>query len=234
MDVNQKNENKKLENKNDMKLITKVKIVNYSSKDLVIDFLNKFLTENNYEKDYTLTENSLFLLIKFTNSDIAYSFIKKLNYEKLININFSSIEVSMNMEIEKPKHSNLILGRRSLSIPKLKIKPILNKKNLQLSLSKINIKPKYHFNNRLSELAYHSILASTPYRDPYEEQKKINKENKIKWISERNFNGYFGRATSNKNIFYHDFISDGMPSPPISFRPIEKKKWISKNDFLVC
>ena len=94
MDVNQKNENKKLENKNDMKLITKVKIVNYSSKDLVIDFLNKFLTENNYEKDYTLTENSLFLLIKFTNSDIAYSFIKKLNYEKLININFSSIEVS--------------------------------------------------------------------------------------------------------------------------------------------
>ena len=152
MDVNQKNENKKLENKNDMKLITKVKIVNYSSKDLVIDFLNKFLTENNYEKDYTLTENSLFLIIKFTNSDIAYSFVKKLNYEKLININFSSIEVSMNMEIEKPKNSNLILGRRSLSIPKLKIKPILNKKNLQLSLSKINIKPKYHFNNRLSEL----------------------------------------------------------------------------------
>jgi hypothetical protein len=232
--MEKKNENQNSENNKDLKLITKVKIINYSSKNLVIDFLNKFLSENNYPKDYTLSESSIFLIIKFNNSDIAYLFVKKLNYEKLININFSSIEVSMNMEIEKPKHSNLILGRRSLSIPKLKIKPILNKKNLQLSLSKINIKPKYHFNNRLSELAYHSILASTPYRHPYEEQKKINKENKIKWISERNFNGYFGRATSNKNIFYHDFISDGMPSPPISFRPIEKKKWISKNDFFVC
>ena len=137
----------------------------------------------------------------------------------------------MNMELEKPK--SLFLGRRSLSIPKLKIKPILNKKNLHISISKNYDKPMYHFNNRLSKLAYHSILASTPYRDPYEVQKKINKENKFKWISNQNFNGYFGRATSNKNIFYHDFISDGIPSPPISFRPIEKNKWISKNNFLV-
>ena len=231
--MEKKNENQNSENNKDLKLITKVKIINYSSKNLVIDFLNKFLSENNYPKDYTLSESTIFLIIKFNNSDIAYLFVKKLNYEKLINENFSSIEVTMNMELEKPQKSSLILGRRSLSIPKLKIKPILNKKDLHISLSK-NDKPTYHFNKRLSELAYNSILASTPYRDPYEEQKKINKQNRIKWISNHNFNGYFGRATSNKNIFYHDFISDGIPSPPISFRPIEKSKWISKNNFLVC
>ncbi len=227
MDIKQKEEQKS----DDIQLISKVKVINYTSKDLVIDFLNKFLSENNYPKDYNLSETSIFLLIKFKNSDIAYSFVKKLNYEKLINEKFSSIEVTMNMELEKPK--SLFLGRRSLSIPKLKIKPILNKKNLHISISKNYDKPMYHFNNRLSKLAYHSILASTPYRDPYEVQKKINKENKFKWISNQNFNGYFGRATSNKNIFYHDFISDGIPSPPISFRPIEKNKWISKNNFLV-
>ncbi len=167
--MEKKNENQNSENNKDLKLITKVKIINYSSKNLVIDFLNKFLSENNYPKDYTLSESSIFLIIKFNNSDIAYLFVKKLNYEKLINENFSSIEVTMNMELEKTQKSSLILGRRSLSIPKLKIKPILNKKDLHISLSK-NDKPIYHFNKRLSELAYNSILASTPYRDPYEEQ----------------------------------------------------------------
>ena len=77
------------------------------------------------------------------------------------------------MELENPQKSSLILGRRSLSTTKLKTKPTLNKKDLHISLSK-NDKPIYHFNKRLSELAYNSILASTPYRDPYEEQKKIN------------------------------------------------------------
>ena len=33
---------------------------------------------------------------------------------------------------------------------------------------------------------------------------------------------------------YHDFISNGIPSVPISFRPVDKNKWVSKNDFLVC
>ena len=115
MDIKQKEEQKS----DDIQLISKVKVINYTSKDLVIDFLNKFLSENNYPKDYNLSETSIFLLIKFKNSDIAYSFVKKLNYEKLINEKFSSIEVTMNMELEKPK--SLFLGRRSLSIPKLKI-----------------------------------------------------------------------------------------------------------------
>ena len=68
--MEKKNENQNSENNKDLKLITKVKIINYSSKNLVIDFLNKFLSENNYPKDYTLSESSIFLIIKFNNSCI--------------------------------------------------------------------------------------------------------------------------------------------------------------------
>ena len=215
------------QNYKDLKLITTLKITNYPSKIMVIRLLNNFLTENNYPKDYIILERAIFLEIKFKDSDIAYSFIKRLNYEKFINKNYSSIEVSMNVDIDKKKSYNKI--SKSSSVPRL---------------YKINRTEKSEYSNRyenpnnkkskFSEIAYKSILSSTPYIDPYEEQKIKNKENKFKWISNKNFNAYFGRATSNKNIFYHDFINEGLPSNQISFSPIEKNKWISKKNFLVC
>ena len=65
-------ENKKSENNQ----------INYQSKNYQLFFqkfgnwfLNKFLSENN-PKDYTLSESSIFLIIKFNNSHIAY-YLKK-------------------------------------------------------------------------------------------------------------------------------------------------------------
>ena len=213
-----------------LKLVTKVKIMNFPSKDMIIHLLNNFLSENKLQKDYVILERSLFLLIKFKDSDTAFSFVKRLNYEKLINHYYSSIEVTMNIDIYKKKEKNI---GKSVSLPRLFNKNSKTENtNHTIEISKYykpSIKKKTNLN-----FAFTSILASTPYLDPYEEQKKKNKENKFRWISKKNFNGYFSRATSNKNIFYHDYISEGMPALPISFRPVEKNKWMSKKNFLVC
>ncbi len=91
---NKENQMTKSQNIEKVKLITQVKIINYPSKEMVLDLLNNFLSENNYVKDYKILERSIYLLIKFKESDIAYSFVKKLNYEKLINPMFSSIEIT--------------------------------------------------------------------------------------------------------------------------------------------
>ena len=214
-------------NYKNLKLITIVKITNYPSKLMVIKLLNNFLAEKNYPKDYIILERAIFLEIKFKDSDIAYSFIKRLNYEKFINKTYSLIEVSMNVDIDKRKSYNKI--NKSSSVPRLyKINKTEKSEYSKRYEKPINQKSKF------SEIAYQSILASTPYIDPYEEQKIKNRENKFKWISNKNFYAYFGRATSNKNFFYHDFINEGLPSNHLSFRPVEKNKWISKQNFLVC
>ena len=220
-------ESNREENYKNLKLISTVKITNYPSKLIVIKLLNNFLTERNLPKDYIILERAIFLEIKFKNSDTAYSFIKRLNYEKLINKNYSSIEVSMNIDIDKKKSFNKI--GKSCSVPRLYK---INKTEKSEYLNRYE-KPN-NYRAKHSVLAYKSILASTPYIDPYEEQKIRNKENKFKWISKKNFYGYFGKATSHKNIFYHDYINEGLPSIHLSFRPVEKNKWISKQNFLVC
>ena len=235
---NKENQMAKSQNIEKVKLITQVKIINYPSKEMVLDLLNNFLSENNYLKDYKILERSIYLLIKFKESDIAYSFVKKLNYEKLINPMFSSIEITMNVDVEKKKKSNTSFFGKSSSAPKFVIKKnsnIINNKNNKtensIDFNKNNYeKPIIHHKNKFSEIAYNSILASTPYREPYEEENKKRKMNKLKWVSKRNFDVYIGK----KNYFYHDFISNGIPSVPISFRPVDKNKWVSKNDFLVC
>jgi hypothetical protein len=99
-----------------LKLVTKVKIMNYPSKDMIIHLLNNFLSENKLQKDYVILERSLFLLIKFKDSDTAFSFVKRLNYEKLINHYYSSIEVTMNIDIDKKKEKNI---GKSVSLPRL-------------------------------------------------------------------------------------------------------------------
>ena len=209
-----------------LKLITSVKIINYPSKDLVITLLDDFLNEKGLPKDYVILERSIYLLIKFRNSDSAYEFVKRLNYEKLVNEYYSSIEITMNIDIDKRMNK----FNKSSSAPRLSK---INKTERNQNNSKHYEKPILK-KLKFSDFAYTSILASTPYRDPYEEQKKINKENKYKWISNRDFNGYFGKATSNRNYFYHDYISNGIPSRPILYRPVEKEKWMSKQNFLVC
>ena len=99
-----------------LKLVTKVKIMNFPSKDMIIHLLNNFLSENKLQKDYVILERSLFLLIKFKDSDTAFSFVKRLNYEKLINHYYSSIEVTMNIDIDKKKEKNI---GKSVSLPRL-------------------------------------------------------------------------------------------------------------------
>ena len=75
---NKENQMTKSQNIEKVKLITQVKIINYPSKEMVLDLLNNFLSENNYLKDYKILERSIYLLIKFKESDIAYSFVKIL------------------------------------------------------------------------------------------------------------------------------------------------------------
>lgn len=77
-----------------------------------------------------------------------------------------------------------------------------------------------------------SLLASSPYIDQYEEMKKEMHENKRKWIVNRNFNAYIGKATTGRHASSNSYVIN-TPSIPFVFRKIDRNKWISPKGFFV-
>ena len=77
-----------------------------------------------------------------------------------------------------------------------------------------------------------SLLASSPYIDQYEELKKEMHENKSKWIVNRNFNAYIGKATTGRYGNSNNYVIK-TPSIPFVFRKLDRNKWISPKVFFV-
>ena len=64
-------------------------------------------------------------------------------------------------------------------------------------------------------------------------------ENMKKWIVNKNFDNYVGKASSIHNYHKYEiknYVNRTASLPPIlhQFREIQKEKWICKRNFLVC
>ena len=76
----------------------------------------------------------------------------------------------------------------------------------------------------------------SPYISEEEKYLKERIKDKIKWINKKGFFNFVGKASSNKSYVIKNYVVQTPSLPPIlhNFRPINKSKWIIKDDFKVC
>ena len=81
---------------------------------------------------------------------------------------------------------------------------------------------------------YESIfLNGGPYVDKYDYDKDNARKNKAQWINKKGFIPYISKETILKNAHMIDNILYKEPANynAFNFRPVQKSKWIGKNDF---
>ena len=110
---------KKLELPKQDLFITRVIVENFPSRVELYQKLDKFITENNFTKDYTADNKDNIVQFIFKNPDYAFEFVKFLNLEKIKNPLYSKLK------------TNILVDTKKESKPKSLISPKNVKKNLK-------------------------------------------------------------------------------------------------------
>ena len=158
--------------KSDIKLISKIYIKNFPSSNEILQLLEEFYSQHNYNSNYNINIEGENLIIKINNINIAFNFAKKLGIEKLINPVFKKIIVNLQMEAIKTGNY---------------YERIFKKSNSNLNVFNNNIvKKNNNYNNNIESNSY----------------KKINIRKKLKKIKlyEKNNNNIKSNKEIIKNI----------------------------------
>lgn len=177
--------------------------------------------------------------------------MKTLNAEKNKNQLYKNLSCSLTF---KPQNKNYPLKlnynkkkpsvlNKSSSIPINRVKLHLNSKltNKQNNLNSSRDVLKHNLSYQrlhwqsISEKAG-VITTDSPYVSEEDHMKKQNKENRKKWICQKNFNLFVGKATTNKSFMIKNYVSKTPSNPPVlyNFREIHKNKWIDEKGFMLC
>jgi len=164
------------------------------------------------------------LIIKIKNTNKEKGKIEKDNNENQEN--------QENKEGQKKKTKNKNLDNEIFNID-AKNNQTLNK-NLGKSLNFNKKNLNKYINPENSKLKiYESIFLGGPYINKYELVKEENRKNKEKWLNKKGFVPYISHQTLLKNSHMIDnyLYKEKMQDNKISFRSVEKNKWIGKHDF---
>ena len=182
--------------KNEM-FISRVIVENFPSRVELYQKLDKFISENNYPRDFTTDNKDNIVHFIFKNPDTAFEFVKYLNMEKMKNPLYAklktNIAVDAKKDLVKKKHLNNL---SNLNINVSSSMNLLSPKVLQdKSQSQNNVK----YNN--SNLHEKNVDSSG---DGYVSRKNRN-ANSINQIKSPN-------AKDNLEFFYENYdYSTHMP-----------------------
>ena len=207
-----------------IKMVTTVILENFPSRNEVLTLLDTFLVDNNYPKDYNVGTKDVCLEIIFKKAEVAFDFIKRMNVEKISNHIYNKLKTNMSIE---PAKTDYVGSSRIKSTSSKRVGRTGNTKSYERPIER-----KIH--KSASTSASCSILASSPYIDHYQEMKKEIQANKSKWIVNRNFNAYIGKATASKRNYNGGGSIIQTPNfLPLEFRKQDKSKWMSPKNFFV-
>lgn len=85
---------------------SRVMVEHFPSRVELYELLNKFITSNNYTKDYTCDNKDNCVNFTFKNPDISFEFIKMLNLEKLKNPLYIKLKTSLLIDANKEAKKN--------------------------------------------------------------------------------------------------------------------------------
>ena len=231
------------ENKN--KLMPVIKLKNFPSREKVIKDFELFLTERKSNEKYKLLDNNksknkIFLYVP--DSITAYKFTEQYNEKILTNPHYANSQCSLTFR--KPLKSCLSVVNMKKSDISYMPKYILKTKsrtakcvnNYNKSVTSISDYTRKHWANIREKAG--TVYNDSPYMDIQSKEHIEKLENKKKWIVQKNFDVFVGKASSIHNSHKYEiknYVNRTPSLPPIlhQFRPTHKEKWIGKRNFLV-
>ena len=212
-----------------VKMLTTVTLDNIPSRNEVLLLLDTFLSDNKYPKDYNIRHKDNSLEIMFKNPEIAFDFVKRMNTEKKSNHVYNKIKINVGKQKKTDNKIHPIETDRMIS------NSIIRKSYESgcMKLYKNIIKRKKEHQAHVSVTSSCSISATEPYIDKYQEMKKSVMNNKIKWVANRNFNSYIGKATYSRRNYLGGDTVNNIHCEPFIFRKENKRKWLYQKDFIV-
>jgi hypothetical protein len=75
----------------------------------------------------------------------------------------------------------------------------------------------------------------TPYLTDMEKKNKVIQENRKKWLHEKGFNCYIGKATISKPKLIPNYVGQTPSQVPVlhKFREVNRKRWVGSKNFQV-
>ena len=215
-----------------------IKIIDFPSRNEVIDYFKSYIKEFTIETDYTIKNKANEIQIIIQNHEIALKFLETFNKEISNNLLYSNCDCSLSFKTLPS----------SLSLPKIKNRyKIITSKNLNNSYSvkKLHIVKKNTNNSSINIGSYAQrhwadikskagcINLVDPYVDSLSREYKEKLNSKKKWIDQKGFNNNVGKASINRNSFIKNYVRVTPSLPPLlyKFRQPEKNKWISQSGF---
>ena len=224
------------------KLSAVIKIVDFPSRNEVIDYFKTYMKEKTIETDYNIKNKSNEILFIIQDHDVAYNFVETFNKEISNNLLYSNCDCSLTFKT-LPRSSSLpkIINNRYRIISSNKLKNSNSKKKLLILKKPLN---KYSNINEGSYVQKHwadiknkggSINSIEPYIEEHTREYKERINNKKKWIDKKGFNNSVGKASLNNSNFIKNYVRITPSLPPLlcQFRKPEKEKWINKSGFKI-
>lgn len=202
----------------------KLVIENMESKEDIISCLDSFLSSNKSSDNYTMNDNGTNnkLSISFSNSKIAYGFLKEITYKKYNEESYEKMKAQLVFAQKDNEY------RRSQS-----------EKASIVSKESISQRNKTTKNKTLQSEKYFTnktpIRITNPYIDPQKKLFMDYQTNKQMWVSKKPFfNSVNGRVLAQKEEFgtYVQRAPVNYAVVNYNHRDENKDKWIKKNGFI--
>lgn len=212
-----------------------VKIDNCPSRNETFDFVNELLKEKKEEKaNYKIKASDKSLSFIFTDQEPAMHIIKGLNVEKIRNRFFKNIKISFSLSEQQPhfrkfRHKRFDSNISNSSGTKSSVKDYSS----SVSLDRYSSYNDIHMRDITSKAGVISI--DNPYGIEEKLRKEEERNKRMKNISGERFNGYFDKATNNKNTFIKNYVTltPSLSINDFKYREEDKSKWVSPQKFWV-
>ena len=217
-----------------------IKIVDFPSRNEVINYFKSYMKEKTIEIDYNIRNKSNEILFIIPNHETAFKFLETFNEEISNNLLYSNCDCSLSFKTF-PRSSSLpkiikkkykIISASNLNNSHSVKKMLRVKKPLDKNLDKnIDSYDKKHWADIKEKAGV--INSKDPYIDWHIREYKEKMNNKKRWIDKKGFNNNIGKATLNRENNNKSYLNDTPSLPPIlyQFRKPQKNKWINKSDF---
>ena len=222
-----------------MESYTIITIYNIIERKKLLDLSKVFLKKNGVSTSYEIENDSINEILRFIfriKNKVPFDLLKYLNELKISDKNFSDIEITHNLV---PINEINFYGLTTNNNNENSLHHNRSKTN-DLIINNNNDNETYLQRHYFNEYSYKlsGLLRETPYMDPYEKERLINKKENEKNNNKNKFNSYFDKATILREEFDKDkSIKMDKNNEPyddsfkLKFRDINKKKWVSKQNF---
>ena len=221
------------------KLSAVIKIVDFPSRNEIINYFKSFMKEFTLDNEYTIKNKANEILLIIQNHEIALKFLETFNIEISNNLLYTNCDCSLSFKtfpssIYLPKIKNkykIISSQNTKKTPSVKKLHIIKKIKNNNSCINLGSYAQRHWADIKSKAG--AINLVEPYIEDHKREYKEKLNSKKKWINQRGFNNNVGKASVNRVNFIQNYVRVTPSLPPIlyEFRQPQKNKWINQSGF---